>query len=629
MKRHRQPPQFELQPRQGKDFPAGLVLAALATLALSILVLATPSGAEIPADRALSLVIASFLLEALSRSRTACRAGTGWPALALMSAYPGLRAPWLFPLQLALAAAACALEGRSPRQALPVLAWALPAAVSVGVSGLFKTELGIALSLALFVVVSLLLGPERERPRTFRAAVEEVLWFGALVWASQLGPWFFFSGLVLLLFVHAAQESLAPDLRRRLADQMSTTELTLKATERRFEADKGRFQALLSRQTFLDEFQVLALQADSERALAQLLLKTVSELDRGARIGICAFPDTTEQAVPLAHSPDFELLEFQPFPAQWRNGQPLRSTGGDKLFYALNEDIIFLWRDSPRAAGARGSNEELLEQLLGRARLIVRILEQKRELATLLREKTLALHQLSESQSRLLQSEKMASIGQLAAGVAHEINSPLAAISLQLQMAGRRLKKEDTEGVQRSLETCQIAAQRAKSIIDGLLNFSRFSDGSRESIQLADVISQTLGMLEAHLEEAQVEVQVRLPALPAVEANAQEIGQILTNVVLNAIDALRERPEKRRLMVSAVALEGQQRLTISNNGPSIPPEAMEKLFDPFFTTKEVGKGTGLGLSLAYQLAKGHQGDLSASHHQDWVHFTLTLPSQAL
>ncbi len=604
-----------------------LVVTALTTLALSVLVFATPVAFQAPADRSLLLVVASFLLEAISRRRTACRAGTGWPALALVSVYDGLRTPWMVPLQLAIAVGAATIERGGRRQYLQVLAWALPPVVGVGLSGLVKSNQGLVIGLALFVLLSLLLGADRDRPRAFRAAIEEVLWLGALIWTSQLGVWFFFGGLVLLLTVHTLGDGLAPDMHRRLADQMSTTEITLRATERRFEADKDRFQAILSRQTFLDEFQVTALQADSERALGQLLLKTVSELDRGAKVGICAFPDGIEHGVLLAHSHDFELSEFQPFPTQWRSGQPLRSSGGDKLFYALNDDIIFLWRNSPRVGGARGPNDELLEQLLGRARLIVRILEQKRELATLLREKTLALHQLSESQSRLLQSEKMASIGQLAAGVAHEINSPLAAISLQLQMAGRRLKKVDTDGVQRSLETCQLAAQRAKSIIDSLMNFSRFSDGTREPVQLSDVVKQTLSMLEAHLEEACVEIQFRIPTLPPVEANAQEIGQILTNVVVNAIDALRDRPEKRRLMVSGVVVDGGQRLTISNNGPPIPPEAMEKLFDPFFTTKEVGKGTGLGLSLAYQLAKGHHGDLSATNHQEWVHFTLTLPGR--
>jgi C4-dicarboxylate-specific signal transduction histidine kinase len=431
--------------------------------------------------------------------------------------------------------------------------------------------------------------------------------------------------LVALLAVYSRQDVSDEEMQRSLSQQMSSTETTLRASQRKFQEDTGRFQDLISLQQILDDFQGKALQAETSSGLAQPLLEAVVGMDDRCQAGVCLAQAEADLA-PVAGSARFDIANFRPLPTGWRAGQMLRSQDGKRCFYALGGGLFFLMESGLTEAEKRDLQNEFIEQLLVRARLIVRILEQKHDLAALLKEKTQALVQLADSQAQLLQSEKLAAIGQLAAGVAHEINSPLAAIHLQAQMARRRLQKNDHEGVLRSLETCQQASLRAKTIIESLLAYSQFSDGARQPVLLEEVVNQTTRMLEAHFEEAKVVVKVKLGKLAPVIGNAGELGQILTNILINAVDALKERESDRRIMISAQAVAAEQRLTIANNGPLLPDEVLERLFDPFFTTKEVGSGTGLGLSIAYQLAQGHGGSVLASNSKEWVHFTLVLPS---
>ena len=568
------------------------------------------------------LLTAGMLLEILSQRASELRLGSGWFALAWATGYPGLGAPWLLSLALALQMGVSWLRNKSPRRCGRALTHISPVLAGVAALHFLPLPKAMLLAVPLCLALTLAVYPDEPRSTLVRRNAEEWLWFGALLWISPHGIWALAAAATLLVAVYSQQEVAEPDLKQSLSRQMSTTENTLRASQKRFQEDEGRYQSLLSTAEKLDEFQLRALQVDHEKALCDLLMEAVAQADKGCQAGICLVCEGQPNRQ-LRASHGFQLADFEPLPTGWRTGQALRSPCGTRSFYALNSELIFLRRSGPQAE----EKDEVVNQLLGRARLIVRILEQKRELAGLLQEKTQALQQLAESQDQLVQSEKLASIGQLAAGVAHEINSPLAAIQLQAQLGRKRLAKNDTEGVIRSFETCVMASQKAKTIIESLLTFAQFSDGTREPIRLGDVLAQSLRMLEGHFENSAVEVRVQLPELPPLVGNAQEIGQILTNILVNAVDALSERSAGRRIMISATASPTEQRLTLANNGPAIPEEALEKLFDPFFTTKEIGKGTGLGLSLAYQLAKGHGGGITPSNQDGWVHFTLTLPSR--
>jgi C4-dicarboxylate-specific signal transduction histidine kinase len=575
-----------------------------------------------PADAPLYalLLMTAAILEALAPS--GCRVGTGWPALALASGFPGLGSGWLLTAHLALRSLLdVTLRSLAPMAALSQLGKALPVVAACAICHFLPATKGLLLALPVFLTLTLLLSPWQARSEMLRRSCEELLWFGLLVWLKPFGVWAVLAGLMALLIVFSRPLPSQDQMLGSLARQMTSTESTLRKTKERFQQDKGRFRNVISLQQALDEFQRQALLTESSQGLAQSLLDAaVSMHDRcQAGVGIAGADD---QLKLLAATRRFALSHFHPLPSGWKTARMLRPEDGKRCFYGLGGGMLFMMESDSEE---RGIEDDFLEQLLARARLVLRILEQKRELADLLRQRTEALNQLANSQAQLLQSEKLAAIGQLAAGVAHEINSPLAAVHLQAQMARRRLKKNDTEGVLRSLETCEQASLRAKAIIESLLAYSRYSDGTREAVQLADTVSATLRLLEGHLQQSQIATRVELENAVPVWGNPQEISQILTNIILNAVDALRQREGDRRLRIFAARSAGQQSLTVANNGPAIEESVLEKIFDPFFTTKDVGSGTGLGLSIAYQLARGHGGNLLAANRDGWVQFTLLLP----
>ncbi len=590
-----------------------------------------PPYSSVSPERLLLLVVSGILLEAMSRRRTECALGSGWQPLGWVTGFPGLGAGWLLSLHLILKALLDqSFRGVHPRQSLREMGRALPVLAAVSLIHFLSLPAGMGISIAGFVALTFLLHSSVPRAQIFRQGIQELFWFGFLLWASSLGIWPLTGGLVVLLAAHVTEEANDGELRESLSRQMQSTEGTLRASQQKFREDERLFRNLLTVQGVLDDFQGRALPAETEAQLATVLVSTLRGLDEGCRAGVCRLSTIGNGPVSvLDSSPGFSVAEFTPFPEGWKPGQMLRSPCGARFFYALSEEVIVMLCSDLSRAKLKQRHEEFLEHLLARARLIVRILNQKRELAELVDEKSTALTQLAASQDQLVQSRKLASIGQLAAGVAHEINSPLAAIHLQAQMARRRLAKNDVEGVLRSLETCQHAGLRAKSIIDSLLTYSQYSDGVRESQVLGDIVSHNVRMLEAHFEDSEISLTVEpQEAHPPIQVNAQEIGQVLTNILLNAVDALKERVSDRRIVIAFSSTPSEQRVVLSNNGPPLADDTRERLFDPFFTTKEVGSGTGLGLSIAYQLAHGHGGTLLAENRQGWVQFSLVLPYSA-
>ncbi len=205
---------------------------------------------------------------------------------------------------------------------------------------------------------------------------------------------------------------------------------------------------------------------------------------------------------------------------------------------------------------------------------------------------------------RLFQAEKMAAIGQLAGGVAHEINNPLGGILAFAQIMSREQRSEqDLE----YLELISDAAMRAKRIVESLLRFSRRPrDDERGAVDLACVVDDALFLLHSHLGTGKVEVVKDLQSVTAV-GNANQLQQIVVNLVVNAIQAMDGQGTIE--IETAPASDGRAELRVSDSGPGVPAELAGRVFEPFFTTKPEGKGTGLGLSICYRIAEEHGGTI--------------------
>ena len=223
---------------------------------------------------------------------------------------------------------------------------------------------------------------------------------------------------------------------------------------------------------------------------------------------------------------------------------------------------------------------------------------------------------------RLFQAEKMSAVGQLAGGVAHEINNPLGGILALSQLMSR---EERTPGDAENLKLIQDAAVRAKRIVESLLRFSRRSQGEAKGpVDLVQVVEEALFLVRPQMKDGRVEVERDLQPATAF-GNANQLQQIAVNLIVNAIQAM---GEEGRLTVS-VGSAGPSRvkLAVSDTGPGVPPAIAQRIFEPFFTTKPEGQGTGLGLSICYQIAEEHGGSIRLdSSVEHGARFVVELPS---
>jgi PAS domain S-box-containing protein len=213
-----------------------------------------------------------------------------------------------------------------------------------------------------------------------------------------------------------------------------------------------------------------------------------------------------------------------------------------------------------------------------------------------------------ELESQLSQAEKMSSIGLLAAGVAHEVNTPLAVISSYAQMLSKQLQGDEKRSA--LLEKITKQTFRASEIVNNLLNFSRTSGTEFGEVDLNKVIRDTLALLEHQFKTAHVKVQQEMCAnLPAIHGNAGKLQQVFLNLFLNAKDAM---PEGGTLHVLTANGNGVN-ITVSDTGSGIAQEHIDRIYDPFFTTKnsprDGRRGTGLGLSVTYGIIQEHAGKI--------------------
>ncbi len=223
---------------------------------------------------------------------------------------------------------------------------------------------------------------------------------------------------------------------------------------------------------------------------------------------------------------------------------------------------------------------------------------------------------------RLFHAEKMSAVGQLAGGVAHEINNPLGGILAIAQLMGQEDRDaEDSE----NLRLIQDAALRAKRIVESLLRFSRRPrEEEKGPVDLAVVLEEALFLVQPHLKEGRLDV-VRRYGVAVARGNANQLQQIAINLLVNAIQAM---AGLGKLTVGCDAAQaGRVKLWVADTGPGVRAEDAKRIFEPFFTTKPEGQGTGLGLSICYQIAEEHGGTIRLEPNEDrGACFVLELPA---
>ena len=232
------------------------------------------------------------------------------------------------------------------------------------------------------------------------------------------------------------------------------------------------------------------------------------------------------------------------------------------------------------------------------------------------------------TQTQLQQAEKLAAMGQLVSGVAHEINNPAAIISGFAQtLLLDQLPRDQRETVQMMYDE----ATRIGRITSNLLAFARAGSKERTLVELNETVRRTFALRSYHLTTLNITVNLELDdANPKAWANGSEVQQLLLNLLINAEQALTSVPERRAITIRTMAAgdEGVQ-LQVADTGPGIPTDIQEKIFDPFFTTKREGTGTGLGLSICYGIAHDHGGRISVrSVPGHGATFTVALPRDA-
>jgi C4-dicarboxylate-specific signal transduction histidine kinase len=243
-------------------------------------------------------------------------------------------------------------------------------------------------------------------------------------------------------------------------------------------------------------------------------------------------------------------------------------------------------------------------------------------------------HELRDKQEQLVQAGKLATLGELTTGVAHELNNPLNNIGLFLGNVIDHLElgMADKERIRQELDSAMQQVRKATEIISHLRTFGRAAPVSRAPVSINEVIERALSLMQEQLRLRQIEVELALsPAEPVVLGNSIQLEQVFINLLTNARDAVANSPRKAIAITSVVRPgEGDGRLPVElafrDTGPGIPAGLEQRIFDPFFTTKDVGTGTGLGLSITYGIIKEHEGTISVANRPgEGATFVIQLP----
>lgn len=227
---------------------------------------------------------------------------------------------------------------------------------------------------------------------------------------------------------------------------------------------------------------------------------------------------------------------------------------------------------------------------------------------------------------QLIHSGQLAAIGEMAAGVAHELNNPLTAIIGNAQLLLR--SQSDNEHIKPLLDDIDQCGKRCRTIIRSLLVFSRQENVAFKQCSLNEAVNEALSLTRRQIETQHISLEIDLaPTLPLLTGNLQQLSQIAVNLLINAKDALQASHIVGKVIsIQTQVVDGSALLSISDNGPGIPKNVLDDIFHPFFTTKSTDNGTGLGLSVSFGIAKAHAGMLSVeTSPENGTTFTLTIP----
>jgi PAS domain S-box-containing protein len=228
---------------------------------------------------------------------------------------------------------------------------------------------------------------------------------------------------------------------------------------------------------------------------------------------------------------------------------------------------------------------------------------------------------------QLIHSERLSAVGQLVAGVAHELNNPLQGVMGNLELM---IGNEDRPQTRRDLKEVQVAGERAAKIVRNLLTFARKSALDRSVEDLNEIVRATLAWRATDLRASEIALDEQYAAeLPLIIVNREEIQQVILNLILNAEHASRAAAKPGTVHVRTGATKTTVFVEIADEGPGVPREAAARIFEPFFTTKFVGEGTGLGLSVSLGIAEAHGGALTLVPSERGARFALTLPVAAM
>ncbi|MEM6349517.1 MAG: ATP-binding protein [Cyanobacteria bacterium P01_D01_bin.14] len=332
-----------------------------------------------------------------------------------------------------------------------------------------------------------------------------------------------------------------------------------------------------------------------------------------------------------------------------------------KLAQQVVQEENFELRTAPNSKDELGALAQALNQLIqwvgeytDKLEDSARTLESRVETRT--QELSDTITQLKETQSQLIQTEKMSSLGQMVAGIAHEINNPINFIQGNLAPLqdyfqdllglietyqseypqGSKVISEKQaeidlefllEDTEKTLKSINLGTERVRDIVVSLRNYSRLDESTVKNADLHDGINSTLLILNHRIKQG-VEVIKDYGALPMVRCAPSQLNQVFTNIIANALDAMFDADsEPKRLTIATRALsEDQVQVSFRDTGPGMTPEIKAKIFDPFFTTKPIGKGTGLGMGICFKIIEQHQGsiELNTAVGQG-TEFVITLP----
>jgi len=277
--------------------------------------------------------------------------------------------------------------------------------------------------------------------------------------------------------------------------------------------------------------------------------------------------------------------------------------------------LLHILKDSHESNLRLGDSRKAMIHIMGDLRETTQEMERREQ-------------ELRDKQEQLVQAGKLATLGELTTGVAHELNNPLNNIGLYIGNAidQIRLDKVETERLVADLEKAMEQVQKATEIISHLRTFGRAAPVSVERVDIDDVIERSLLLVQEQLRLRAIQVELELcPDELLVLANAIQLEQIFINLLTNARDALADA-KQRTIRIASSRDEERIIIAFSDTGPGIPRELQQRIFDPFFTTKEVGTGTGLGLSITYSILKEYGGDISViSNPGEGATFLIELP----